>query len=425
MASRLPACVVDVGTGYTKLGFAGNTEPQYIFPSTIATRDKEVVSAKKTGVEDLDFFIGDECMKPNTKIGEQKVPRPGYGIKYPLRHGVVEDWDLMEKFMEHVIFRHLRAEPEDHYFLLTEPPLNSPENREYTAEIMFESFNVPGVYIAVQAVLALAASWVSRNVGERTLTGCVIDSGDGVTHVIPVAEGYVIGSCIKHIPIAGRDITYFVQQLLREREPNIPPEQSLETAKQVKELYSYICPDLVKEFAKYDADPAKWVKKYTGTHGITKEPYSIDVGYERFLGPEIFFHPEFANPDFTTSISDLVDGVIQDCPIDTRRGLYKNIVLSGGSTMFKDFSRRLQRDVKKATDSRLKATEKLNMGRIKPTPMEVKVVSHHMQRYAVWFGGSMLASTPEFYQVCHTKKDYDEYGPSICRHNPVFGTMSS
>ena len=124
----------------------------------------------------------------------------------------------MEKFLEHCIFKYLRAEPEDHYFLLTEPPLNTPENREYTAEIMFESFNVPGLYIAVQAVLSLAASWTRRQVGERTLTGVVIDSGDGVTHVIPVAEGYVIGSCIKHIPIAGRSITSFIQHLLRERE---------------------------------------------------------------------------------------------------------------------------------------------------------------------------------------------------------------
>ena len=95
----------------------------------------------------------------------------------------------MERFWEQCIFKYLRAEPEDHYFLLTEPPLNTPENREYTAEIMFESFNVPGLYIAVQAVLALAASWTSRQVGERTLTGTVIDSGDGVTHVIPVVSG--------------------------------------------------------------------------------------------------------------------------------------------------------------------------------------------------------------------------------------------
>ena len=59
---------------------------------------------------------------------------------------------------------------------------------------------------------------------SRTLTGTVIDSGDGVTHVIPVAEGYVIGSCIKHIPLAGRSITQFIQQLMRERKEPIPSE---------------------------------------------------------------------------------------------------------------------------------------------------------------------------------------------------------
>uniref|UniRef100_A0A8C1WFP7 Actin-related protein 3 n=1 Tax=Cyprinus carpio TaxID=7962 RepID=A0A8C1WFP7_CYPCA len=352
------------------------------------------------GVDDLDFFIGDEA-----------IDKPNYATKWPIRHGIVEDWDLMEKFMEQVIFKYLRAEPEDHSFLMTEPPLNTPENREYLAEIMFETFNVPGLYIAVQAVLALAASWTSRQVGERTLTGIVIDSGDGVTHAIPVAEGYVIGSCIKHIPIA-------------EREIGIPPEQSLETAKAVKERYCYICPDIVKEFTKYDMDPGKWIKKYKGINAISKNEFQIDVGYERFLGPEIFFHPEFANPDFMQPISDVVDEVIQNCPIDVRRPLYKNIVLSGGSTMFRDFGRRLQRDLKRVVDARLKMSEELSGGRIKPKPMEVQVISHHMQRYAVWFGGSMLASTPEFIQVCHSKKDYEEYGPRICRHNPVFGIMS-
>ncbi|XP_057304904.1 actin-related protein 3 [Hydractinia symbiolongicarpus] len=416
MAMRQPACVIDNGTGYTKMGFAGNTEPQFIMPSAIAVKQSAKVGGKSTsfkGVEDLDFFIGDEA-----------VDKPNYATKWPIRHGIVEDWDLMERFWEQCIFKYLRAEPEDHYFLLTEPPLNTPENREYTAEIMFESFNVPGLYIAVQAVLALAASWTSRQVGERTLTGTVIDSGDGVTHVIPVAEGYVIGSCIKHIPIAGRDITFFIQQLLKEREVGIPPEQSMETAKAIKERFCYTCPDIVKEFTKYDADPGKWIKQYEGEHSINKKKFSVDVGYERFLGPEIFFHPEFSNPDFSTSISETVDSAIQHCPIDVRRGLYKNVVLSGGSTMFRDFGRRLQRDLKRVVDSRLKLSEELSGGRIKPKPIECQVITHSMQRYAVWFGGSMLASTPEFYQVCHTKAQYDEYGPSIARHNPVFGTMS-
>jgi actin-related protein 3 len=414
----MPAVVIDCGTGYTKMGYAGNTEPQYIIPSCIAIKESAKVGDQAIrrlgkGVEDLDFFIGDEALEA-----------PTYSVKWPIRHGIVEDWDLMERFMEQAIFKYLRAEPEDHYFLLTEPPLNTPENREYTAEIMFESFNVPGLYIAVQAVLALAASWTSKQMSERTLTGTVIDSGDGVTHVIPVAEGYVIGSCIKHIPIAGRDITFFIQQLLREREVNIPPEQSLETAKAIKEKFSYVCPDIVKEFGKYDTEPSKWIKQYEGVNSINKQPFYVDIGYERFLGPEIFFHPEFANADFQVPIPETVDEVIQNCPIDVRRGLYKNIVLSGGSTMFRDFGRRLQRDVKRFVDTRLKISEELSGGKLKPKPIDVNVVSHSMQRYAVWFGGSMLASTPEFYQVCHTKADYDEHGPSICRHNPVFGAMS-
>lgn len=84
-----------------------------------------------------------------------------------------------------------------------------------------------------------------------------------------------------------------------------------------------MCPDIAKEFAKYDADPSKWFKKYEARNAINKQLFSVDVGYERFLGPEIFFHPEFCNPDFTMPISEVLDEVIQNCPIDVRRGLYK------------------------------------------------------------------------------------------------------
>lgn len=94
--------------------------------------------------------------------------------------------------------------------------------------------------------------------------------------------------------------------------------------------------------------------------------------------------------------------------------------------MFKDYEKRLQRDVQRQVTQRSKLSVGLGEGsdQLQPKPIEVQVVSHHAQRYAVWFGGSLLASTPEFYQVCHRKQEYDEYGPSICRHNPVFGAMS-
>ncbi|KAJ3205871.1 Actin- protein 3 [Clydaea vesicula] len=383
------------------MGYAGNETPQFIIPTTIATRETSAGStiskssgqnfsnlSSKRGIEDLDFFIGDEALL-NSKT---------YQNSWPIKHGQVENWDLMEKYHQACLFQYLRCEPEDHFFLLTEPPLNAPENREFTAEIFFESFGVKGLYIAVQAVLALAASWTHKE-SQRTLTGTVIDSGDGVTHVIPVAEGYVIGSSIKHIPIAGRDLTYFVQQLLRERENSIPPEDSLEVAKKIKEMYSYVCPDIVKEFKKYESEGDKWFKRHEFIHSVTQKPYTIDVGFERFLGPEIFFNPEIASSEFLTPLPDVVDGVIQSCPIDTRRGLYKNIVLSGGSTMFKDFSRKLQKELKKTVDARVRMSETISqqnmdtMAQIRSKEVEVKVLSHKRQRYAVWYGGSLLADT--------------------------------
>jgi actin-related protein 3 len=284
---------------------------------------------------------------------------------------------------------------------------------------MFESFNVPGLYIAVQAVLALAASMASKHGGQE-MSGTVVDSGDGVTHVIPVAEGYVIGSSIKHIPIAGRDITTFVQQLIRDRDGSvIPPAESFEVARRVKES-GYVCPDIVKEYKKYDEKP-ELHQKYTGFDSVTKKEFSFDTGYERFLGPEVFFNPEILSSDFLVPLPTVVDDMIQSCPIDTRRPLYKNIVLSGGSTTFKGFDKRLQRDIKRVVDQRIERSERLSGGKIKAKPLEVKVVAHNNQRYAVWFGGSMLAALPQFAAVCHTKAQYDELGPGIARYNAAFG----
>jgi len=308
---------------------------------------------------------------------------------------------------------------------LTEPPMNTPENREYTAEIMFETFNVPGLYIAVQAVLALCASLLTKqdkSGKNAAVTGTVIDSGDGVTHVIPVVEGYVIGSCIKHIPLAGRDVTNFIINQLRDRGEPLLPDLALEIAKKIKEKHCYVCPDVVKEYEKYDKD-AKYFKEYKGQNPRDKSPFKIDVGYERFLGPEIFFSPEVFSSDWTDPLPDVVDQTVQACPIDTRRPLYNYITLSGGSTMFKHFVKRLERDIKRKVKGRYDYTKKkypdLDLKQI-----DVNVVTHPFQRFAVWFGGSMLASQPEFLGFFHTKAEYQEKGPRIARSNPVFNSVT-
>lgn len=171
---------------------------------------------------------------------------------------------------------------------------------------MFETFNVKGLFIGVQATLALYAQIAKKddtssatNIGEQDMTGTVIDSGDGVTHIFPVCDGYVIGSCVKSIPLAGRDITNYTLQALKDRGEKFPPEDSSEIAAKIKEKYGYVCQDVLKEFTKFDkkdtddlgaaVQSAKFKKFVHKT--INGNMVDIDIGYERFLGPEMFFHP--------------------------------------------------------------------------------------------------------------------------------------
>lgn len=277
-----------------------------------------------------------------------------------LKSGQIQDWEGIEKFWHKSIQSYLRCDPEDHRFILTEPPMNTPENREQMAEIMFETFNVKGLFIGVQATLALYAQIANKsdeeqktatndlnNIGE--MTGTVIDAGDGVTHVFPVCDGYVISSCVKHIPLAGRDITSFTLQSLRDRGETWPAADSNEIAMKIKEKYGYVCDDVLEEFNSFDkkktaddgtiVQSAKFKKFVHKT--INNNMVELDVGYERFLGPEMFFHPEFIHKDFMKPLGEVVDDAIQSCPIEYRIKLYENIVLSGGSTLFKNFDRRL------------------------------------------------------------------------------------
>jgi actin-related protein 3 len=227
------AIVIDNGTGFTKMGFAGNIDPSIVLPSVIAEYpEKSDLNVFTSQFDDYDYFIGEDAHK-NTKT---------HTLSYLMEEGQINSWEQVEKYWHKSIFQYLRADPEEHYMVLTEPPMNPPENREQMAEIMFETFGVPGLFIGVQAVLALyAGAYASKGglVTGNELTGTVIDSGDGVTHVIPIVHGYPISNNIKHIPVAGRDITKFVMSALRERKEKIPSNEYQETARLIKENYCY------------------------------------------------------------------------------------------------------------------------------------------------------------------------------------------
>lgn len=227
------------------------------------------------------------------------------------------------------------------------------------------------------------------------MTGTVIDAGDGVTHIFPVCDSYVIGSCVKSIPLAGRDMTNFIVQAYKDRGEKCTVDQ----AAKIKEKYGYVCTDIQKEYSKFDKkkqDDGNWTQSSKFKRYVHKDAKGVmtpmDVGYESFLAPEMFFHPEFMHKDYIKPLDEAVDDAINSCPVEYRIKLYKNIVLSGGSTLFKGFDERLQKMLQKRIDSFCDAQNAKLGPDDEKADIKCEVNQNIVQRYAVWFGGSVLGS---------------------------------
>ena len=139
--------VIDNGSGMVKAGVAGEDAPRAVFPAVVGRPRYNVVMP---GIGQKDSFVGDEALARKGILS----------IQYPIEHGIVTNWDDMEKIWHHTFYNELRVAPEEHPVLITEAPLNPRKNREKAAEIFFETFNVPALFISMQAILSLSV--VSR-----------------------------------------------------------------------------------------------------------------------------------------------------------------------------------------------------------------------------------------------------------------------
>ncbi len=348
----LTPIVVDNGSGITKVGYAGDSSPRTAFPTILGKGLRQ------------DSYVGSDAQNS----------RDVQSIRYPIKRGIITNFDDMEKIWRHTFDNDLHASCWECSILLSEPVHNPKADREKILTIMFETFGFPSVSLTPAPALSLVSS--------GRLYGCVLECGDGLCQAVPVYSEYSLVNVAQRLEIGGADLTSRVTKLLNERgfsTSSMTPEDF----RGIKEKLCYVAQNFDEE-VRNNPEP----KSYELPDG-----QSISVGNERFLCPEALFQPNLLGVS-GEGVHKLLYNTILKCDADLRKPFFSTITLTGGSTEFPGFVDRITKEI---------------TGRV-PT---AKIDAPADRANAAFIGGSIMASLKSAANQYVSKEGYEEIGPQL------------
>ncbi|MEE6476282.1 hypothetical protein FKM82_011033 [Ascaphus truei] len=354
--------ILDIGSGLVKAGFSNQELPNTVFPAVMGLTKMEDLESNPKG----NIYIGHETQHPKTALHLMHLNR-----------GIPTNWKDLEKIWHYTFYNQLHVDPREHPVMLTDTIMNLCENRKQMVQIMFEVFNVPFVYVALQAVLALYST-------GRT-TGVVFHSGDTASYSVPVHEAYSLPHAVQKLSLAGQDLTSYLAKLLKEKGLVFGTIAEQELIRDLKEKWCYVAKDP-------DSEPASDLQ-YTLPDGQT-----ITLGSERYRASEVLFSPQLSGKDQYGVHESLLRSLLLS-DMDLRKSFAGNIILSGGTTLLPGLASRLQKEVSSMLP--LELLDALHVSRVLD------------KDFAVWCGGAALASSQGFHTAWISKQEYHECGPDI------------
>ncbi|XP_036595350.1 actin-like protein 7B [Trichosurus vulpecula] len=359
---KVKALVIDLGSQYCKCGYAGEPRPTYFISSTVG---KHFPDTAHSGDNQKETYVGHELL--NTEVPLKLVN--------PLKHGIVVDWDCVQDIWEYIFHSAMKILPEEHAILVSDPPLSPSSNREKYAELMFETFSIPAMHIASQSLLSI------YSYGKTS--GLVVESGHGVSHVVPISEGDIMPGLIGHVDYAGCDLTNHLMKLLNEAGHKFDNEH-LHIMEHIKKKCCYAASDPDEELSLPLEDLRVDYELPDGK--------LITIGKERFLCSEMLFKPSVAGSS-QQGLASVTATCLNKCEASFKEEMMANILLCGGCTMLDGFPDRFQRELSQLFPN--------------DSPL---VAAAPERKTSVWTGGSILASLQAFQQLWVSKEEYEERG---------------